>query len=358
MTRPATGGAPPYRMPAEWEPHDATWIAWPHHEPDWPNKLEPIHWVYAEIVRVLSGSERVEILCHDEATRQTAADRLEQNGVGADGYRLHAVANDRSWLRDSAPTAVHTADGKVVWIQWRFNAWAKYDNYLQDAGVGPFIAKASGLELVQAFRPDHSQPLVLEGGGIETDGAGTLLVTEECFLSEQQCRNPALGREGYEAAFGRYLGIRKTLWLGRGCLGDDTHGHIDDVARFVAPATVVLAYESDRKDANHEMSAENLERLRRATDAAGRPLTVVPIPMPEPVMFGGERLPASYANFYIANKVVLVPTFNDPNDRIVLNTLAGLFPNRRVVGINCRDLILGLGTLHCLSQQQPAAPMR
>ncbi|HOW69877.1 MAG TPA: agmatine deiminase family protein [Phycisphaerae bacterium] len=355
MTGAAMRGIPPCRMPAEWEPHDATWIAWPHHEPDWPGKFEPIHWVYAEIVRVLSGSERVEILCHDEATRVKAAGFLEQNGVGATRYRLHKVANDRSWLRDSAPTAVHTTGGEIVWIQWRFNAWAKYDNYRLDEGVPRFIAEATGLERVEALRPDNGLPFVLEGGGIDTDGGGTLLVTEECFLSEQQCRNPGLSREGYEEAFARYLGIRKTVWLGRGCVGDDTHGHIDDLARFVAPATVVLAYEDNVSDGNHEMSVDNLERLKRATDAAGRSLTVVTIPMPEPVLFGGERLPASYANFYIANSVVVVPTFNDPNDRVVLATLAGLFPNRRVVGIHCRDLILGLGTLHCLSQQQPAA---
>lgn len=340
-------------MPAEWEPHAATWIAWPHHEPDWPGKLEAIHWVYAEIVRELVQGERVEILCHDEAVRQRASECLARSGVPLDRTRFHMVPNDRCWVRDSGPTAVRDLGGSVVWICWRFNAWAKYDNWQMDAGVAVAVSRLSGLDAVKATRPHGSEPLVLEGGALDTDGEGTVLVTEQCLLSGEQARNPGLSRRDYEQALRRYLGARQVIWLSGGCAGDDTDGHVDDVARFVGPATVVLAHEPDPDDENHQTSEANLARLRQASDARGRPLRVVTLPMPRPLLFDGERLPASYANFYIANGRVLVPTFNDPADRVALNTLADLFPDRQVVGIHSVDLVWGFGALHCLTQQQP-----
>ncbi|HUR91255.1 MAG TPA: agmatine deiminase family protein [Gemmatimonadaceae bacterium] len=339
-------------MPAEWEPHSATWIAWPHHEPDWPGKLEAITWVYAEIVRALALSEPVEILCHDERSREIAADTLSAHHVDSARFRLHLVPTDRVWLRDSAPTGV-LRDGTLEWVGWGFNAWAKYDNYKRDARVPEAVSEISGSPLVHAGRPDGSRPLVLEGGGIETNGAGTLLVTEEWLLSDVQVRNPGMTRKQYEDSFAKYLGVAHTVWLGEGCVGDDTHGHIDDIARFTSVDTVVLAYETDPADENHERSHDNLERLAHASRE--RPLHVVKLPFPEPVMMRGERLPASYANFYVGNTTVLVPTFNDPADRIALHTLSDLFPERRVVGIHATDLVWGLGTLHCLTQQQPRA---
>ncbi|HEY7232807.1 MAG TPA: agmatine deiminase family protein [Gemmatimonadaceae bacterium] len=336
------------RMPAEWEPHEATWIAWPHHEPDWPGKLAPIPWVYAEIVRVLHAHERVEILCDDDEVRAAAEQHLHAHGVGGN-YRLHLVPNDRVWLRDSAPTAVLGEGGVVRLLDWRFNAWAKYDNFARDARVGEAVARITGLRRLEPVRPDTGERVVLEGGAIETDGEGTLLVTEECLLADVQQRNPGLTREGYEHVFNEYLGIRQTIWLGEGCVGDDTHGHVDDVARFVAPGVIALAYEEDpNDDENHRRSVDNMERL----ELAGA-FKVVKLPYPRAVTMHGERLPASYANFYIANDVVLVPTFNDPNDRVALNTLAALLPNRRVVGVHAVDLVWGFGTLHCLTQQQP-----
>jgi agmatine deiminase len=228
-------------MPAEWEPHEATWIAWPHHEPDWPGKLEPIPWVYAEIVRVLHQYERVEILCHDEEVREAARRHLDLHGVH-ENYRLHLVPNDRVWLRDSAPTIVRRDDGAMALAHWKFNAWAKYPNYERDARVGEAIAQITNLARVEPVRPDNGERVVLEGGAIDTDGAGTLLVTEECLLSPIQERNPGLSRADYERVFQQYLGVRQTIWLGEGCEGDDTHGHVDDVARFVAPGVIVLAY--------------------------------------------------------------------------------------------------------------------
>jgi len=341
-------------MPAEWESHEATWIAWPHHEPDWPGKLEPIPWVYAEIVRVLHAFERVEILCHDDEVRAAAEHHLNAHGVRSN-FRLHLVPNDRVWLRDSAPTAVLGEDGGVSLVNWCFNAWAKSDTFARDARVGEAVARITTLPRIQPLRPDTGEPVVLEGGAIDADGEGTLLVTEECLLSTIQQRNPGLSREGYERVFHEYLGIRQTIWLGEGCVGDDTHGHVDDVARFVAPGVIVLAYEEDpADDENHRRSVDNMERLELAGAADGA-FKVVKLPFPRAVTMRDERLPASYANFYIANGVVLVPTFNDPNDRIALNTLAEHLPDRRVIGVHAVDLVWGFGTLHCLTQQQPRA---
>ncbi|MDB4876776.1 MAG: Porphyromonas-type peptidyl-arginine deiminase [Gemmatimonadetes bacterium] len=339
-------------FPAEWSPHEATWIAWPHHEPDWPGKLAPIPWVYAEIARVLHEHERVEIVCHSDEVKAAAEAHLAAHGV-RENYRLHIVPNDRVWLRDSGPTGVIGDDGKVALVNWKFNAWAKYDNYERDAQMGAAIARITGLPRIEPRRPDNGERVVLEGGAIETDGAGTMLVTEECLLSPIQARNPGLSREGYETVFRDALGIRQTIWLGEGCVGDDTHGHIDDIARFTAPGVIALAYEDDpADDENHRRSVDNYARLQSAGGAAGA-LKIVKLPYPRPVIMNGERLPASYANFYIANGVVIVPTFNDRNDRTALNTIAELFPGREIVGIHAVDLVWGLGTLHCLTQQQP-----
>ncbi|MFI5246088.1 MAG: agmatine/peptidylarginine deiminase [Gemmatimonadales bacterium] len=342
------------RWPAEWERHDATWIAWPHHEPDWPGKFETIPWVYAEIVRVLHVHERVEILCHSRMVRESAARCLDAHGVDATRFRLHECPTDRAWLRDSAPTAVLTGGGAVELTRWGFNAWARYENFALDRNVGAVLAQCTGLPLREPQRPDGTGPVILEGGGIETDGLGTMLVTEEWLLSDSQVRNPGLGRAEYERVFADALGVSQTIWLGEGCVGDDTHGHVDDIARFVAPGVVVLAHEDDPADANHRRSLDNLRRLERATDARGEPVRVVTLPFPRAVMMDAQRLPASYANFYVANGVVIVPTFNDANDRIALDTLASLFPDRQVVGIHSVDLVWGMGTLHCLTQQQPA----
>ena len=344
----------PYTFPAEWAPHEATWIAWPHHEPDWPGKLAPVQWVYAEIARVIALHERVEILCHDAAVHASAELHLAAHGV-TENVRLHIVPNDRVWLRDSAPTFVHDDRGNTNLMNWGFNAWAKYPNFARDAEVGRAMERITGLPRLEPTRPDTGERLILEGGGIETDGAGSLLVTEEWLLSDVQVRNPGLDRDGYERAFRDCLGIRQTIWLGEGCVGDDTHGHVDDIARFVAPGVIVLAYEDDPADSeNHRRSVDNMRRLELAGAAAGV-LKVVKLPYPRAVTMQGERLPASYANFYLANGVAVVPTFNDPNDRVALSALAALLPNRQVVGIHAVDLVWGFGTLHCLTQQQPTS---
>lgn len=338
-------------MPAEWEPHSATWIGWPRLEADWPGKFDAIPWVYAEIVRVLHHHERVEILCHDEAVREDARAKLDAHGCDASRYGLHLVPSDRVWMRDSGPTGVHDAAGEVSLVHWQFNAWAKYDNYHLDATIGEAVAAITGRPRLTPERPDGGGRVVLEGGAIETNGSGRLLVTEECLLSDVQERNPGLSREGYERVFRNMLGVRDTIWLGEGCVGDDTHGHVDDVARFIDSDTIVLAYEEDPADENHSRSDDNHRRL---VLMSGDPVQVIKLPYPRPVMMDGTRLPASYANFYIANDVVIVPTFNDANDRVALGILAECFPTRTVVGIHAVDLVWGLGTLHCLTQQQPA----
>ena len=350
---------PPYRMPAEWEPHRATWIAWPHHEPDWPGKLAAIPWVYAEIVRVLAEHEPVEILCDSPDVLESARLAVDAHGARRDRVTLHQVPTDRVWLRDSAPTGVIGRSGEVVLANWLFNGWAKYSNWQRDVEVGPTISKLTGLRREEPTRSDTGERVVLEGGGIDVNGRGLVLTTEEWLLSDIQVRNPGLGRVEYEQIFREWLGARRTIWLGEGCVGDDTHGHVDDVARFVRPDTVVLTIEADPADDNHTRSLDNLRRLERASlDPSVGPLRIVTLPFPRPVVMEGTRLPASYANFYIGNGVVLVPTFNDPNDRVALTTLADLLPSHRVVGIHAIDLVWGLGTIHCLTQQEPARPSR
>jgi agmatine deiminase len=327
-------------MPAEWEPHSATWIAWPHNPNDWPGRFAPIPWVYAEIVRKLSRVEKVRILVESPAEEARARGVLRKAGAVMESVQFFRCPTNRVWTRDFGPIFVKHRRGAVALTGWRFNAWAKYDDWQKDALVPAALAGQLGLTL---FRPE----MVLEGGSIEVNGAGLLLTTEECLLSEVQQRNPGMSRGDMERNFRDYLGVTRVIWLKNGIAGDDTHGHIDELARFVSADTAVVASESDRSDANYQPLRENRALLL----AAG--LKVVKLPMPRPLVFAGQRLPASYANFYIANGLVLVPTFNDANDRVALATLARLFPDREVVGINCTELIWGLGALHCMTQQQP-----
>jgi agmatine deiminase len=355
---PANAG---FRMPAEWEPHRATWLVWPHHRGDWEVKTEAIPWCYAEIARHLIGGERVAILVGHAARERRARDVLRRSGVDVDRVEFHRVPTDRSWIRDSGPIFV-VRDGRgrrsrdIALTDWRFTGWSRYPNWKRDNQVPRRLARRLKLRRFEAVAAHggRRRPVVLEGGSIDVNGAGLLLTTEECLLSPVQARNPGLGRDDVERALADYLGVRTVLWLGRGIAGDDTHGHVDDIARFVDRRTVAAAVERNPRDANHAPLKENLARLRRMRGLDGRPLEVVPIPMPRPIVFEGQRLPASYLNFYVGNRVVLVPTFNDPTDRVALTELARLFPDREVVGIHAVDLILGLGTIHCLTQQEPA----
>ncbi len=328
-------------MPAEWEPHAATWIAWPHNAEDWPGRFEPIPWVFGEIVRKLAAVERVCILVNNADIQESARRILTLCGANLAAVEFHRQPTDRIWARDFGPLFVRDPAGAVAAVKWRFNGWAKYENHLLDEAAGHAIANMDGREV---WTPD----CVLEGGSIDVNGAGALLTTEECLLSPIQARNPDLTRAQIEATLHEYLGADNVHWLKNGIAGDDTHGHVDDLARFTDTGAVVIVSEPDPTDPNHEPLRENREILNQY------PLRVRTLPMPAPLIFDGQRLPASYANFYIANQAVLVPVFNDPNDRIALNTLADCFPTRQIIGINCVELVWGLGTLHCLTQQQPA----
>ena len=368
-------------MPAEWEPHDATWLAWPHYRDDWPGKFEPIPWVYAEIIRHLARHERVELIVNDAGSEKRARKILDRANALSDNVRFHRWPTNRIWTRDSGCTFVTTPSfawldsrgrlsprvsrrgasdsidpeqggaSELLAIKWRFNAWAKYSNYQHDEKIGSLMAKAAN---AREFRPALAKHrVVLEGGSIDVNGQGTLLTTEECQLSKVQQRNPAMKRKDYEKVFADYLGIKNVIWLDSGISGDDTHGHVDDITRFVAPDTVVTAVETNPDDPNHEPLRENIRRLRAATDQNGKPLAIIELPMPAPVIFEARRLPASYANFYIANGIVLVPLFNDPNDRCALDILADVFLDREIIGIYSGDLIWGFGAMHCMTQQQP-----
>jgi agmatine deiminase len=345
-------------MPAEWEAHEATWIAWPHRRDDWPGKFLTIPWVYTEIVRHLHLSERVRILVNDDKARRQAEKKLRQIGVDLARVDFYRIPTDRGWTRDSGPIFLvkDVPEGRQLALtHWRFTAWSKYPNWKRDQEVPVQIGQALGMPVYWVSLPegDARRHIVLEGGSIDVNGQGLLLTTEECLLSPVQERNPGLTRQDYERVFADYLGVRKVLWLGRGIAGDDTHGHVDDLARFVGPRTVVTVVEENPADENYAALQENLQRLRGMTDPEGKSLEVIPLPMPSPVVFQKQRLPASYANFYIANDRVLVPTFNDPKDRVALGILGDLFPDRTVTGIHAVDLVWGLGTLHCLTQQQP-----
>jgi agmatine deiminase len=340
-----------WMMPAEWAPRAATWLAWPHNRADWPGKFAAIPWVYAEIVRHLHTGEHVNILVQDAAAEGKARAILVKNAVDLARVTFFRLPTDRVWMRDYGPLFVVSPKGEIGYTHWRFNAWAKYDDWRRDALIPAKLAKKLKMPV---WQPSHNgRRVVLEGGSIDVNGAGLLLTTEECLLSPIQERNPGFDRDDYEAAFRDYLGVDKVLWLGSGIAGDDTHGHVDDLARFVSLRTISIAVEDDPTDANYRPTRENLERLRGMTDQRGQKLEIAILPMPAPVVFRGQRLPASYANFYIGAEKVLVPTFNDANDRVALGVLGELFPGREVVGIHAVDLVWGLGTLHCLTQQQP-----
>ena len=366
-------------MPAEWESHSATWLAWPHFRGDWPGKFEPIPWVYAEIIRYLSRRERVELIVKDASAEKLARRTLKRAHALNDNVRFHRWPTNRVWTRDSGCAFVRQTSGakaqvysgalnagpeallhpksapgtRLAAVKWRFNAWAKYPNWKQDEKIGSLMASTTGaMELRPMFGKNR---VVLEGGSIEVNGRGSLITTEECLLSRVQQRNPRMKKANYEKIFAQYLGATNVIWLGSGIVGDDTHGHVDDITRFVSEDTVVTCVEADPASENYEALRENIRRLRDATTEDGNPLATIDLPMPAPVYFESRRLPASYANFYIANGVVLVPVFNDPNDRVTLDIFADIFPDREIVPIYCGDLIWGFGAIHCMTQQQPAA---
>ena len=344
-----------FSMPAEWERHEATWLGWPHHATDWPDKLDTIRWVYGEMVRKISAGEKVRIFVNHRAEQRLASRYLQRAGANLRQVEFVVYPTNRGWTRDSGPIFVRRRAGvksETAIVHFHFNAWAKYKDWQKDRRVPEVAAKLLKKRLFNA--QFGGKDFVMEGGGIELNGRGSLLTTEECYLDPKvQVRNPGLGRREIETALKQYLGVTNVMWLAGGPVGDDTHGHIDDIGRFVDPRRLVLIRESNRKDINYRSLAENWDRVQDLRLEDGSKPEVIPLPMPGPLFFNGERLPASYANFYICNAGVLVPTFNDVNDRVALGILGELFKDRPVMGIHAVDLVLGFGTLHCLTQQQP-----
>ncbi len=344
-----------YSMPAEWERHEATWLGWPHNPTDWPGKLDTIRWVYGEIVRKIAPGETVRILINNRQEQKRAQVYLKQAGANLKNVQFVLHPTNRGWTRDSGPIFVRRRTARktdTAIVHFHFNAWAKYDDWQKDRRVPETAARLLRKPIFNA--QFQGRNFVLEGGGIEVNGRGSLLTTEECYLDPKvQVRNPGLGRAEIDETFKRYLGVSNILWLVAGPVGDDTHGHIDDICRFIDPKTLVLIKETNRKDPNYRPLAENWDRIQDLRLEDGSKPEVIALPMPAPLHFDGYRLPASYANFYISNAAVLVPTFNDPNDRVALGILGDLFRDRPVVGIHAVDLVLGFGTLHCLTQQQP-----
>jgi agmatine deiminase len=340
-----------YSIPPEWSSHEATWLGWPYNKSDWPGKFSPIPYVYAEIVKYISRGEMVRIFVQSKDHQSKAEKVLKDYNVNLSNVEFFIKKTDRGWLRDSGPMFVKDGN-KIVALDFKFNAWAKYNDYKLDDKIPSFISEK--LNLKRIVVEHKGKQVVLEGGAIDTNGKGTLVTTEECLLDDKvQTRNPGFTKQDYFEVFKKYFGVSNVIWLGKGIAGDDTHGHVDDLCRFVTEDTVVLVSEENPKDENYNFLNENKERLQGISLPNGSKLNVVPLPMPSPQIFKGQRLPASYANFYISNYAVLVPTFNDQNDKIALGILSELFSDRKVIGIHSVDLVWGLGTLHCLTKELP-----
>jgi len=341
-----------FAMPAEWARHEATWLGWPHNETDWPAKIDTIRWVYGEMVRKIAEDEIVRILVRNQAEAKFARYYLKRAHANLKNVQFVVHPTNRGWTRDSGPIFVKCKSETAI-VHFHFNAWAKYNDWQKDRKVPETAARVLKKHLFNA--ECNGKDFVVEGGGIELNGSGTLLTTEECYQHPKvQVRNPGLTKEQYNETFKKYLGVKNVIWLLNGPVGDDTHGHIDDICRFVNRNTVVLIKETNKRDINYKPLAENWERIEDLRLEDGSKPEVIALPMPAPLMHDGFRLPASYANFYISNACVIVPTFNDPNDRVALGILGELFKDRPVVGIHAVDLVLGFGSLHCLTQQQPA----
>ena len=336
------------RMPAEWEEQKSTWIAWPHNKKDWPNKFDFIPEIFAEIISHISKGQKVNILIENNVLKKKAILILKNFKVNFSNIKFSLCKTDRAWLRDSFPIFVKNKNKKIL-LNWKFNSWAKYKNFKKDNNI---INKVKKVLKLQSISPVFNRrKVVLEGGAIDVNGKGALITTEECLLSKIQQRNSGFKKHDYEKIFFNYFGIRKIIWLKRGIVGDDTHGHIDDLARFVSENTIFLAYERNKKDVNYKILRNNFRILKKLDDF--KKLKIIKIPMPEAKYIEGTRVPASYLNFYIANKVILVPTFNDKKDKLVLKMFRKHFKSRKVVPIDCSILIWGFGAIHCMTQQEP-----
>ncbi|MDP4114889.1 MAG: agmatine deiminase family protein [Bacteroidota bacterium] len=339
-----------YKLLPEWAEHNATWIGWPQNKMDWPGKFAPIQWVYGEIVRKIAEGEKVRILVDSKEVERKALEVLKMVHTNISNVEFYHFKCNRGWTRDSGPVFLKR-ENETALAKFKFNAWAKYRNFHKDEKLPEFIQSKLDIKAFDVLY--NNKQVVLEGGSIDYNGEGTLVTTEECLMDQSvQVRNSGFSKEDYLNVFSNYLGIKNIIWLGKGIAGDDTHGHVDDICRFVNKNTLVIAMEHNKNDANYKNLNDNKERLKDAVLSDGTRPEIIELPMPAALMFDGERLPASYANFYICNSAVLVPTFNDPNDRVALGILSDLFPGKAVCGIHAVDLVWGFGTLHCLTHEQ------
>jgi agmatine deiminase len=340
------------RFPAEWENQQGILLCFPHNGKDWPGKYEAIQWAFIEFIKKVATYETVFLVVFDDKLKEKVTGMLEMANVNLDNISYIMQKTNRSWMRDSGPIVIKNGDAREA-LNFNFNGWAKYKNFQLDKHVPARVANFLNIPLTQVLY--KGKPVIVEGGSIDSNGRGTLLTSEECLMHPDiQVRNPNFTKADYEAVFKEYLGITNVIWLGYGVEGDDTHGHIDDLCRFINEDTLVTIVETDPKDKNYHPLQDNLKRLQNAKLENGKSPVIVALPMPTRLDFEDLRLPASYANFLILNKCVLVPTFNDANDHKALNIIAECFPDREIIGISAIDLIWGFGTLHCLSQQIPS----
>ena len=341
-----------YRLPAEWEPHEATWLVWPQNVSDWPGKFSGIERVYREIVSHLSESEKVRIIVDPGGTQKRAEGFLRGESTDLVNVEFYECPTDRSWIRDSGPFFARDDSGELSILDFGFNGWAKYSDWENDDLIPGFVA---GILHLDSETPTRlGKKIILEGGSIDVNGEGSLITTKQCLLStDKQVRNPSFEKNDYEAVFSKYFGVTNVLWLNGGIEGDDTNGHVDDICRFTDPETVVSCLEDNPEDQNCFPLRENLEMLQDLRLEDGGKIEIVPLPMPSPLFFDGERLPATYANFYLSNEKVLVPVYNDPKDCEALGILSELFPAKHVVGIDCTDLVWGFGAIHCMTKEEP-----
>lgn len=338
-----------YQMPAEWAPHSATWLAWPYDKITFPDRVEKVELIYCQIIKALADQEKIHLLIRDLADKEKILNLLAINQATVGHWQniiFHICDYADVWVRDYGPTFLKTNDHKKAWLKWRYNAYGqKFPDLLKDNEVFNLIDRAvEGVKFVTA--------LIMEGGSIETNGQGVLLTTEECLLNPN--RNPQLSKLDIEAKLQDYLGVNKVIWLKKGIHNDHTDGHIDILARFTKANTILLAWTDNEANPNYDLVRENLKILEAATDSDDHPFNIIKLPLPEVYYDNGELAPASYANFYIANNIILAVNFALPTDAIANDIIAKSFPDRQIINVDCRDLLYGGGELHCITQQEPA----
>ena len=345
-----------FRMPAEWEPQKSVWISWPHNKNDWPGMFEKIPNVVGKIIKYLANHQRIDLLVNTNKIMYEARKKLKRTGCKLSNIKFHKIKTDRLWLRDSGPIfLINKKTRKKIMLNFKFTAWSKYKNFRNDNKINYQISKYLNIKsiLPKKINSKKFEKVVMEGGAFDTNGSGSILLTKECLLSSKQERNKGFKKSDYESLFSKYLNTKNFIWLNKGIVGDDTHGHIDDIARFVSKTTIMIADENNKSDKNYKSLKENIKIVRKSYDENGKKFKIIKIPMPSPIFIQKTRVPASYLNFFISNKTVLVPIFNVKEDKKVLKIFRKFFTKRKVIAVDCSDLIWGFGAIHCMTQQEP-----